>query len=141
MYLQESNRLCSCVPLLGEQAIEDAIHRATMQPHHLAQNPFLDKAEALGDGATAQFVDRTGDHDFLQLVLLDRHAAPWCGMPVEEHQLQKVVISCAIDKLRSRAVAERLGFVQEGVLRQVVRLHGRSVDGVFYGLLAKEWHA
>ncbi len=59
----------------------------------------------------------------------------------EEHGVQKVVISCAIDNPRSRAVAERLGFVQEGVLRQVVRLHGRSVDGVFYGLLAKEWHA
>jgi len=59
----------------------------------------------------------------------------------EEHQVQKVVISCAIDNPRSRAVAERLGFVQEGVLRQVVRLHDRSVDGVFYGLLADEWRA
>jgi ribosomal-protein-serine acetyltransferase len=59
----------------------------------------------------------------------------------EEHYVQKVVISCAIDNPRSRAVADRLGFVQEGVLRQVVRLHGRSVDGIFYGLLAEEWHA
>jgi ribosomal-protein-serine acetyltransferase len=59
----------------------------------------------------------------------------------EEHQMQKVVISCAIDNPRSRAVAERLGFVQEGILRQVVRLHDRSVDGVFYGLLKDEWHA
>jgi ribosomal-protein-serine acetyltransferase len=57
---------------------------------------------------------------------------------LEEHQVQKVVISCALDNLRSRAVAERLGFVQEGVLRQVGRLHGRSVDGVFYGLLKDE---
>ena len=59
----------------------------------------------------------------------------------EEHQVQKVVISCAIDNPRSRAVAERLGFLQEGILRQVVRLHDRSVDRVFYGLLKDEWRS
>jgi ribosomal-protein-serine acetyltransferase len=59
----------------------------------------------------------------------------------EEHQVHKVVISCATDNTRSRAVAERLGFVQEGILRQADRLHGRYVDGVFYGLLVDEWHA
>jgi ribosomal-protein-serine acetyltransferase len=32
----------------------------------------------------------------------------------DEHQLKKVVISCAIDNPHSRAVAERLGFLQEG---------------------------
>lgn len=57
----------------------------------------------------------------------------------EVHQMHKVVISCAIDNPRSRAVAERLGFVQEGILRQVVRLGDRYVDGVFYGLLVDEW--
>ncbi len=59
----------------------------------------------------------------------------------EVHQMHKVVISCAIDNPRSRAVAERLGFVQEGILRQVVRLRDRYVDGVFYGLLVEEWRA
>jgi ribosomal-protein-serine acetyltransferase len=57
----------------------------------------------------------------------------------EVHLMHKVVISCAIDNPRSRAVAERLGFVQEGILRQVVRLRDRYVDGVFYGLLVDEW--
>ncbi len=58
----------------------------------------------------------------------------------EEHRVHKVVISCAIDNLRSRAVAERLGFLQEGTLRQADRLHDRYVDGVFYGLLKDEWN-
>lgn len=57
------------------------------------------------------------------------------------HQVHKVVISCATENRRSRAVAERLGFVQEGILRQADRLHDRYVDGVFYGLLVNEWHA
>jgi hypothetical protein len=65
-------KLCSCVPLIDEQAIEDPIHRAVMQPNYLAQNPLLEKAKALGDGTTARVVDRTGDHDFLHLVLLER---------------------------------------------------------------------
>jgi ribosomal-protein-serine acetyltransferase len=59
----------------------------------------------------------------------------------QEHQLHKVVISCAIDNPRSRAVAERLGFIQEGILRQAIRLHDRYVDIVFYGLLKEEWQA
>ncbi len=58
----------------------------------------------------------------------------------EEHQVHKVVIPCATDNTRSRAVAERLGFLQEGILRQAVRLHNRYVDGVFYGLLVDEWN-
>jgi ribosomal-protein-serine acetyltransferase len=59
----------------------------------------------------------------------------------EEHEVHKVEISCATDNTRSRAVAERLGFTQEGILRQTDRLHGRYVDGVFYGLLVDEWNA
>jgi ribosomal-protein-serine acetyltransferase len=59
----------------------------------------------------------------------------------EEHQMHKVVISCAIDNPRSRAVAERLGFLQEGILRQADRLHDRYVDMVFYGLLVDEWRS
>jgi ribosomal-protein-serine acetyltransferase len=58
----------------------------------------------------------------------------------EEHQVHKAVISCATDNPRSRAVAERLGFLQEGILRQADRLHDRYVDMVFYGLLVDEWH-
>ena len=59
----------------------------------------------------------------------------------EEHEVHKVEVSCATDNTRSRAVAERLGFTQEGILRQTDRLHGRYVDGVFYGLLVDEWNA
>jgi len=64
--------------------------------------------------------------------LMTRHA-------FEEHQVQKVEISCAADNLRSRAVPERLGFTLEGTLRRAGWLHDRYVDGVWYGLLRSEW--
>ncbi len=40
---------------------------------------------------------------------------------------------------RSRALARRLGFVEEGVLRQGLAFPGERRDEIVYGLLASEW--
>jgi ribosomal-protein-serine acetyltransferase len=55
-------------------------------------------------------------------------------------KLNKVEIRCDPENARSRAIPKRLGFTEEGTLRQVLmgpddRMH----DGVVYGLLASEW--
>ena len=55
--------------------------------------------------------------------------------------LNRVVISCAQENQRSRAIAERLGFTQEGMLRQSDWLKDRFVDQVVYGMLASEWRS
>jgi len=57
----------------------------------------------------------------------------------EELKFNRVEIRCALGNVRSRAVPERLGFKQEGVLRQVDKLPSGWVDWVIYGLLAEEW--
>ena len=41
---------------------------------------------------------------------------------------------------RSRAVARRLGFVEEGLLRQGTAFPDERRDELVYGLLAQEWH-
>lgn len=56
-----------------------------------------------------------------------------------DYALLKVEIHCAEGNTHSRAIPERLGFTQEGIIRQNERLHGQFVNHVIYGLLASEW--
>jgi ribosomal-protein-serine acetyltransferase len=56
-------------------------------------------------------------------------------------ELGRVEISAAVDNARSRAIPERLGFRQEGVLRQAERIGDRYVDHVVYAMDASAWTA
>jgi ribosomal-protein-serine acetyltransferase len=53
--------------------------------------------------------------------------------------LNRVEIRCAVGNSRSCAIPQRLGFRQEGVLRQIEWLYDHFVDHVVYGMLASEW--
>lgn len=53
--------------------------------------------------------------------------------------LNKVEIRCAIENVRSCAIPKRLGFTQEGILREAEWLYDHYVDLVVYGMLAREW--
>jgi ribosomal-protein-serine acetyltransferase len=59
----------------------------------------------------------------------------------KELGLNRIVISCAVGNQKSRAIPERLGFTQEGVLRQSEWLRDHFTDMAVYGLLASEWQA
>jgi ribosomal-protein-serine acetyltransferase len=56
-----------------------------------------------------------------------------------EWGLNRVEIRAAAGNRRSRAIPERLGFRQEGVLRQAERVGGRLLDSVVYAMLAEDW--
>lgn len=55
--------------------------------------------------------------------------------------LNRAEIRCAVENHRSRAIPQRLGFKEEGVIREAEWLYDHYVDHVVYGLLAREWAA
>jgi len=58
----------------------------------------------------------------------------------DELGLHKVEIHCATENIRSCAIPKRLGFTQEGILRDAEWLYDHFVDLVVFGMLASEWH-
>ncbi|HXV53145.1 MAG TPA: GNAT family protein [Solirubrobacterales bacterium] len=92
----------------------DRDNRSTSLGYWLARS-------AQGRGLMTRAVARLIDHGFGELGL---------------HRLQ---IRAAPDNPRSRAIPERLGFTEEGLLRGAERFGGQYRDLVLYSLLAPEW--
>lgn len=57
----------------------------------------------------------------------------------DELKLNRIVIKCVPENVKSRAIPEKLGFVQEGIEREGGWLHTRFVDHVVYSMLAEDW--
>lgn len=67
-----------------------------------------------------------------------RAVLAYCFGPLN---LNRIELHCASGNERSKRVAERLGFVQEGTLRQDEYLNGAFVDQHVYGLLGSDFNA
>jgi len=57
-----------------------------------------------------------------------------------ELKLNRVEITVAAENKKSRAIPERLGFVNEGCKRQAEWLYDHFVDHIVYGMIAKDWN-
>ncbi|EFH82623.1 GNAT family N-acetyltransferase [Ktedonobacter racemifer] len=71
--------------------------------------------------------------------LVTRASRALIAYAFHEYGLNKIEIHCATANKRSRAVAERLGFLHEGTIRQAQRLGDHFVDMAIYGMLASDW--
>ena len=56
-----------------------------------------------------------------------------------ELKLNRVEMRCGVGNKKSRKIPEKLGFREEGIVRQAEWLHDHFIDLVIYGMLASEW--
>lgn len=54
-------------------------------------------------------------------------------------KLNRVEIRCGVGNYKSRAIPERLGFSQDGIVRDGENLYGHFHDLIIYSMLAREW--
>lgn len=57
-----------------------------------------------------------------------------------ELKLNRVEIRAAVENKKSRAIPERLNFIEEGRIRQSEWLYDHYVDHIVYGILAEDWN-
>jgi len=69
----------------------------------------------------------------------DRCERALVGYAFDVWKLNRLEIRAGTENYRSQRVPERLGFVNEGVVRDAERINGRYVDHVLYSVLAREW--
>jgi ribosomal-protein-serine acetyltransferase len=56
-------------------------------------------------------------------------------------KLNRIEIRAALENVRSRAIPQRLGFREEGVLREAERIGDGYLDIVVYSMLGTEWRS
>jgi len=56
-----------------------------------------------------------------------------------ELKLNRIEMRCGAENKKSRKIPEKLGFREEGIVRQAGWLHDHFVDYVIYAMLACEW--
>ncbi len=90
-------------------------------PHHFAETGYWLAADAQGRGIVTRCLRVLLDYAF------------------DERGLHRVQLHALPENARSQAVARRLGFTREGVLRETVMHNGKHCSMVMFGLLASEW--
>ncbi|RDW15209.1 RimJ/RimL family protein N-acetyltransferase [Oceanobacillus arenosus] len=71
--------------------------------------------------------------------IMSRVARALTEYAFHELDLNRVEIRAAYENVKSRAIPNRLGFIEEGKIRQAEWLYDHYVDHVVYGMLASDW--
>jgi ribosomal-protein-serine acetyltransferase len=73
--------------------------------------------------------------------LMSKAVQAMIGFVFDDLELNRLELQAHVENHKSRALAQRLGFEFEGVLRQVWTLHGKPVDHAAYAMLKSDWMA
>jgi len=77
--------------------------------------------------------------DFVGKGIVSAAARAITTLAFNEWKLNRVEIMCAVGNEKSCAIPRRLGFVEEGILREAQLLNGRFIDIRLFAMLAKDW--
>lgn len=78
-------------------------------------------------------------NDYVGLGLMTKSVQAFVNYALIDLKLNRVEIRAAVENNKSRAIPERLGFTEEGRVRQAEWLYDHYVDHVVYGMLAEDW--
>ena len=79
--------------------------------------------------------------DFTGQGIITRAARTLADYALMTDNKHRVVIQTAADNVKSRAVAERLNFQLDGIIRQEMVIRGQLFDRAIYTILATEWNS
>ena len=77
--------------------------------------------------------------DYVGNGLMTRSVKAFVDHALIDIGLNRVEIRAAVENEKSRAIPERLGFTDEGTVRQAEWLYDHFVDHKVYGMLASDW--
>lgn len=77
--------------------------------------------------------------DATQAGIATEAAEALVGLGFDQLGLHKITLRIAVGNRASERVAEKLGFVREGLLRQELQINGEWVDHTLYSLLEHEY--
>ncbi|MFD0050212.1 GNAT family N-acetyltransferase [Actinomycetes bacterium NPDC127524] len=73
--------------------------------------------------------------------IMTRTAKALTDYAINDLKLNRVEIRAASENIKSRSIPERLGYVNEGRIREAEWLYDHFVDHIVYGMLAGDWKA
>jgi ribosomal-protein-serine acetyltransferase len=73
--------------------------------------------------------------DFTGKGIMTKCVQDLINLAFNDLKLQRIDIRCAVDNKKSRAIPERLGFKNEGIIRRAEKVNNKYNDHVIYGLI------
>ncbi|WP_101846082.1 GNAT family N-acetyltransferase [Halobacillus sp. Marseille-P3879] len=77
--------------------------------------------------------------DYIGKGIMTRAVKALTNYLIQELKINRVEIRAAEKNVSSRSIPERLGYTQEGKIRQAEWLYDHYVDHIVYSMLAHEW--
>lgn len=78
-------------------------------------------------------------NNYVGLGLMTESVKAFVDYAFNDLNLNRVEIRAAVENKKSRAIPERLGFLEEGCIRQAEWLYDHYVDHIVYGMLKEDW--